>query len=78
MDDDERVIKEGGESMTMHVHSWPGQGQYCTCGQDTVTCQQCGQLECGELVQRVLGRNVHKTCAEAFVAQQIRDGLIRR
>lgn len=30
-------------------HQWRPQAPYCSCGQDTVTCQGCGKLVCGSL-----------------------------
>jgi hypothetical protein len=34
-------------------HDWR-QSQYCSCGQDVVTCQMCGQLVCGSLTAWLL------------------------
>jgi hypothetical protein len=30
-------------------HNWSDGAQFCSCGQDTVTCQGCGKLTCGDV-----------------------------
>jgi hypothetical protein len=36
---------------------------FCSCGQDTVTCQSCGQLACGNLVVQHGHKNYCMRCA---------------
>jgi hypothetical protein len=33
----------------MTTHDWSNGSQFCSCGQDTVTCQGCGRLVCGDV-----------------------------
>jgi hypothetical protein len=40
------------ETTVNSTHTW-GSAPYCSCGQDTVTCQITGHLVCGELTQWV-------------------------
>lgn len=35
--------------MEATTHHWEKGAQFCSCGQDTVTCQGCGKLTCGNL-----------------------------
>jgi len=48
-------------------HQWDQGGQFCSCGQDVVTCQRCGRSVCGNFASRrvVRGRtaNVCPKCA---------------
>jgi hypothetical protein len=41
-----------GRVYTTH-HAW--NDEFCSCGQDTVTCQKCGRLICGNLTEHVPG-----------------------
>ena len=34
-------------------HQWEPHAHFCSCGQDTVTCQGCGRLVCGDVALRV-------------------------
>lgn len=35
--------------MDSQSHKWSGNADTCSCGQDTVVCQGCGRLTCGNL-----------------------------
>jgi hypothetical protein len=56
-------------------HEWTTSSYFCSCGQDTVTCQGCGRLVCGAVAFRVRGFagshrgvkvNVGPCCAARF------------
>jgi hypothetical protein len=54
-------------------HHWEKDAPYCSCGQDTVTCQGCGKLVCGNVALRVsdpsdsrMSRNVGPCCFAKF------------
>lgn len=54
-------------------HQWEPHAPYCSCGQDTVTCQGCGRLVCGDVALRVsdpddarMSRNVGPCCWARF------------
>lgn len=54
-------------------HNWSKGAPFCSCGQDTVTCQGCGHLVCGnvsvwleKLPGREFGGNVGNCCFARF------------
>ncbi len=51
--------------MKHQLHIVRPQAQYCSCGQDAVTCQGCGRQVCGEIAQWVEGKgNIGPCCKE--------------
>jgi hypothetical protein len=47
-------------------HSWVGNAPYCSCGQDTVTCQGCGRMVCGDVSVRHDNSNIGPCCFAKF------------
>lgn len=43
------------------IHRWDD--QYCSCGQDSVTCQRCGKPVCGDCSFRKNEKNYCIPCA---------------
>jgi len=49
-------------------HGWEPGAPFCSCGQDTVTCQGCGKLACGNTTSYVNGiGNIGPCCAVAYL-----------
>jgi hypothetical protein len=48
-------------------YDWSNGGQFCSCGQDTVTCQGYGKLTCGDVAIQKEGKgNIGPCCFAKF------------
>ncbi len=57
----------------MVQHTW--NDEFCSCGQDAVTCQVCGGRICGNVAVRINGKNVCPSHINPLRVAQARAGM---